>query len=72
MDRLTHLAQTEPVRLYAVAAAVMAIAAHYFPDIPTVLWLGLVAAFLGIGEEAVRGNVTPVAKLPEVPDWEER
>lgn len=48
----------EPVRLYGVAAAALALAAHYFEDLPVALILGLVAALLGVGE-MVRGTVTP-------------
>lgn len=51
---------TEPVRLYAIAAAVVALVSHFVPDLPSVLVLALVAAVLGVGE-GVRSRVTPVA-----------
>jgi hypothetical protein len=57
--RWIHL---EPVRLYAIATAVMGVVAHYNPDIPTALWLMLVGAVLGIGE-AVRAKVVPLADV---------
>jgi hypothetical protein len=57
MDRL----KLNPVRLYAVAVAVMAVVAHYLPSLPTALYLGLVAAVLGVGGEVVRLKVTPNA-----------
>lgn len=56
----------EPVRWYAIVAAVLAIAAHYSPDIPTPLFLGLAAAVLGVGSEVTRAAVTPMAKLREL------
>ena len=52
----------EPVRIYAIAVSVLAVAAYYVPDIPTALYLGVVAAVLGLGE-GVRSAVTPNAKV---------
>jgi hypothetical protein len=54
--------RTNPVRIYAVITAALALVAHYVPDVPTVLVLGLVAAVLGIGE-GVRAAVTPNSKV---------
>lgn len=54
----------EPVRWYAIFAAVLAVVAHYV-DIPTPLFLGVAAAVLGGGTEAVRGVVAPTIKLPD-------
>lgn len=54
--------KTNPVRLYAVATAALALVAHYVPDLPSALVLALVAALLGIGE-TVRANVTPMSKV---------
>lgn len=53
----------EPVRWYAIFAAVLAVVAHYV-DIPTPLFLGVAAALLGVGTEAARATVVPTAKLP--------
>jgi len=47
-----------PVRLYAVATAGVALLAYYVPSLPQALVLGLVAAIFG-GGEAVRATVTP-------------
>lgn len=60
----------EPVRLYSIVVAILAIVAHYVPDIPTPLYLGLVAAVLGVGGEATRARVTPYdPKAPEDRPW---
>lgn len=45
-----------PVRIYSIAIAVLALVQHYAADIPTALVAGLVAAILGIGE-TVRAKV---------------
>ena len=55
--------RNEPVRLYSLAVAVLALASHYVADLPTPLLLAVVAALLGVGQ-AVRGKVTPM----ETPD----
>ena len=57
----------EPVRLYAVATAIMGVVAHYAPDIPSALWLAIVGAVLGTGE-VVRAKVVPVADAMEITD----
>ncbi len=41
-------------RLYAVAVAAVALAAHFLPDIPSEAVLALVAAVLGVGEAVQR------------------
>ena len=51
-----------PVRLYAIATAIMSVVAHYNPDIPTALWLMVVGAVLGTGE-AVRAKTVPLADV---------
>ncbi|WP_406737604.1 hypothetical protein OG365_07140 [Streptomyces sp. NBC_00853] len=43
-----------PARIYAVAVAALALVAHYRPELPGALVLGLVAAVLGIGEAVQR------------------
>ncbi|MEV7278113.1 hypothetical protein [Streptomyces sp. NPDC093111] len=43
-----------PARIYAVAVAALALVAHYRPDLPSALVLGLVAAVLGVGEAVQR------------------
>jgi len=54
-----------PVRIYAIAVSAMAVVAHYAPSLPTALYLGLVAAVLGVGGEVVRSRVTPVETADE-------
>ncbi|MCF3119701.1 hypothetical protein IPZ68_08255 [Streptomyces arenae] len=49
-----HFVKTHPARIYAVAVAALALAAHYFPGLPSALVLGLVAAVLGTGEAVQR------------------
>ncbi|MFJ8386229.1 hypothetical protein ACIQ9Q_17225 [Streptomyces sp. NPDC094438] len=41
-------------RVYAVLVAVLALVAHYLPDLPTALILGVGAAVLGTGEAVQR------------------
>jgi hypothetical protein len=41
-------------RLYALVVAVLALVAHYVPDMPTELVLGVAAAILGTGEAVQR------------------
>lgn len=43
-----------PARIYAVAVAALALVAHYRPELPSALVLGLVAAVLGVGEAVQR------------------
>ncbi|MGD3109507.1 hypothetical protein [Streptomyces sp. YGL11-2] len=45
---------THSTRLYAIAAAALALIAHYVQDLPTGLILALVAAVLGTGEAVQR------------------
>lgn len=45
-----------PVRLYSIAVAALALLQHYAADLPTALIGALVAAILGVGE-AVRSKV---------------
>lgn len=52
----------EPVRLYSIAAAALALAAHFIPTLPVGLVLALVAAVLGVGQK-VRASVAPMAKV---------
>ena len=54
--------KTNPVRIYAVATAALALVAHYVEDLPTALVLALVAAVLGVGE-GVRAKVTPTSRV---------
>lgn len=46
-----------PIRLYAILSAIIAIVAHYLPDIPTPLFLALVAAVLGLPAVAAEKTV---------------
>lgn len=56
-------------RLYAVAAALIALAAHFVPDLPAELALGLVAAVLGLGEVVQRTEDRKTADALEVDPW---
>lgn len=47
-------AKTHATRLYAVLVAVLALAAHYLPTLPSALILGVAAAVLGTGEVVQR------------------
>ncbi|WP_411121718.1 hypothetical protein [Streptomyces sp. x-19] len=49
-------------RLYAIAAAALALIAHYVQDLPTGLILALVAAVLGTGEAVQRVEDRKTAK----------
>ncbi|MEV7582224.1 hypothetical protein [Streptomyces erythrochromogenes] len=46
--------KTHPARIYAVAVAALALVAHYVPELPSALILGLAAAVLGTGEAVQR------------------
>ncbi|MCX4663362.1 hypothetical protein [Streptomyces uncialis] len=48
------IVRTHPARIYAVAAAALALTVHYVPDLPSALVLALVGALLGIGETVQR------------------
>ncbi|WP_030677677.1 hypothetical protein [Streptomyces sp. NRRL B-1347] len=48
--------RTHPARIYAVAVAALALVAHYVPELPSALVLGLVAAVLGTGEAVQRAE----------------
>lgn len=48
--------QTQSARLYAIAAASVALVAHYVPNLPSELVLAFVAAVLGAGEAVQRAN----------------
>lgn len=51
-----------PVRIYSVAVACLALVAQYVPDLPTALILGVLAAILGTGE-VVRSKVVPLSDV---------
>ncbi|MFB7675605.1 hypothetical protein ACFC26_29775 [Kitasatospora purpeofusca] len=46
--------RTHAARLYALAVAVLALVAHFVPELPSALVLGVVAAALGLGEAVHR------------------
>ncbi|WP_030244185.1 hypothetical protein [Streptomyces sp. NRRL S-350] len=46
--------RTHAARLYALAVAVLALVAHFVPELPSALVLGVVAAALGVGEAVHR------------------
>ncbi|MER5304596.1 hypothetical protein ABT039_34730 [Streptomyces lasiicapitis] len=48
--------RNHPARIYAVAVAALALVAHYVPDLPSALILGLAAAVLGTGEAVQRAE----------------
>ncbi|MFJ3858146.1 hypothetical protein ACIPRL_18115 [Streptomyces sp. NPDC090085] len=48
--------RNHPARIYAVAVAALALVAHYRPELPSALVLGLVAAVLGTGEAVQRAE----------------
>ena len=76
---IQRILKTEPVRLYSIAMAVVALAAYFVPTNAWPLVLALVASVLGLGH-ATRSTVTPlvdpkdqagrslVPSLPGVPD----
>ncbi len=49
-------------RLYAILTAVLALVAHYVPDLPSVLLLAVAAAVLGTGEAVQRVENGKTAK----------
>jgi hypothetical protein len=59
--------KNNPVRIYGVVAAALALVAHYVPDLPSPLILALAAALLGVGE-SVRSAVVPVRKIEWLPE----
>ncbi|GAA0488336.1 hypothetical protein ACFQ2B_39385 [Streptomyces stramineus] len=63
MGTLIHANST---RLYAIAAAAIALVAHYVDDLPQALILGLAAAVLGTGEvvQRVEDGKTKAAAIP--------
>jgi predicted branched-subunit amino acid permease len=73
---LVEALKNNPVRIYSIAVAALALVAFYLPGLPVALILGLVAAILGVGE-GVRAAVTPnrrvvvsQADLDEVEEFE--
>lgn len=57
--------KTHPARIYAVAVAALALVAHYVPELPSALVLGLVAAVLGTGEVVQRTEDNKTAAAGE-------
>ncbi|MFB6816275.1 hypothetical protein ACFCV8_17220 [Streptomyces sp. NPDC056347] len=67
--------KTHPARIYAVAVAALALVAHYVPELPSALVLGLVAAVLGTGEAVQRAEdrkTAETASAGEGPALDER
>ncbi|MEV7925299.1 hypothetical protein [Kitasatospora sp. NPDC088779] len=66
---MTQFLKTHPARLYAIAATVLALVAHYVRDLPDVLILAVVAATLGVGEtvQRVEDGKTLAAGEPAAP-----
>ncbi|MFF2406710.1 hypothetical protein [Streptomyces sp. NPDC058092] len=48
-------------RIYAVAVALVALVAHFVPDLPSALILGVAAALLGTGEAVQRVGAKSLA-----------
>lgn len=46
--------KTHATRVYAVAVAVLALVAHFVPEVPSALVLAVAAAVLGVGEGVQR------------------
>jgi hypothetical protein len=71
MQTVLYDLRTNPVRIYAVIAATVALVAHFVPGLPVVLVLALAAAVLGVGE-GVRAVVAPMERVvihaDEVPE----
>lgn len=55
--------KNHPVRIMAILTAVVALIAHYVPDLPVPLILAIPAAVLGMGEIAA-SKVTPTRNIP--------
>jgi len=62
MSKIYEAIKNNPVRVYTVLVAAIAVVAFYVPSIPVALIITLVAAILGVGE-GVRAAVTPNRKL---------
>lgn len=62
MSKIIGVIRNNPVRCYTVVIAAMTVVQHYV-DIPTEVWLPLVAALFGIGGEVTRAKVTPNSKI---------
>lgn len=56
-----------PARIYAVLVAALALVAHYVPDLPSALVLGLAAAVLGTGEAVQRAEDRKTAEAAAQP-----
>lgn len=63
---MTENLKNNPVRIYSVFASIFALVAHYLPDLPVPLLLGIVASVLGVTGEAVRSRVTPIRRSEEL------
>jgi hypothetical protein len=57
-----------PVRIYSVAVAILALVAQYVPELPTALILGVIAAIIGTGE-VVRSKVVPLRDVEPNVQW---
>jgi hypothetical protein len=54
-----------PVRVYSVLSACLALIAYYVDSLPLPLLLSLFGAVLGVGGEVTRSRVTPVRKTED-------
>lgn len=60
-----NFVRVHAARLYALAVAVIALVAHFVPELPSALVLGVVAAALGVGEAVHRvTGPTPESAAP--------
>ncbi|UFQ15501.1 MULTISPECIES: hypothetical protein [Streptomyces] len=64
--------KTHPARIYAMAVAALALVAHYVPELPSALVLGLVAAVLGTGEVVQRAENAKTTEAGEGGTLDER
>ena len=62
MNKVWTDIKTNPVRLFAILSAGLALLAFYAPALPVPLILGLIATILGVGE-GVRAKVTPTENV---------
>lgn len=59
---MNQIMRLEPVRVFAITSALLALVGHYVPDLPSPLFLGLAAAVLGVGSQVTRSQVTPTLR----------
>lgn len=63
MRKMFESIKNNPVRVFNILIATLAIVTFYIPEVPDELLLNLFIAILGFGGEVVRNHVTPTRKL---------